>query len=109
MNFRVQIFDKKGEFISSFGKLGDGFGDFSKPKGIGVDSDENIYVADSHFDIVQIFNGKAELLLTFGGSGKDRGEMILPAGIYIDNQDRIYVADSYNHRIQIFQYLKQQE
>ncbi len=46
MNFRVQIFDAKGRFLRNFGQLGDGSGDFDKPKGIAVDSDGHIYVVE---------------------------------------------------------------
>ena len=106
MNFRVQIFDSNGNFISTFGKHGDGSGDFSKPKGVAVDSEGNIYVADAQFDAVQIFDKEGRLLLAFGDTGRGKGQLILPAGLFIDKQDKIYVADSYNNRIQIFQYLK---
>jgi len=105
LNFRVQIFDCDGNFLSVFGRLGDAVGDFSKPKGIATDSDGNIYVADSQFDNVQIFDQSGRLLLIFGGSGSQKGRMSLPAGVFIDRNDRIYVADSYNRRIQVFQYL----
>ena len=109
LNFRVQIFDRNGHFISAFGKLGDSLGDFSKPKGIAVDSEGHIYVADAHFDNIQIFDREGKLLLSFGSSGRRSGEMILPAGIFIDEKDRIYVADSHNKRIQIFQYLREEK
>jgi len=109
LNFRIQIFDRKGNCLSAFGKHGDGTGDFSKPKGIAVDSEGHIYVADAHFDNIQIFNRDGRLLLGFGNTGRGRGEMILPAGIFIDEKDRIYIADSYNNRIQVFQYLKENE
>lgn len=105
MNFRVQIFDLDGKFISEFGHLGDGSGDFARPKGIAVDSDGNIYVVDALFGVVQIFNEKGQLLMAFGREGQKLGEFWLPTGIYIDDQDKIYVADSYNHRVQIFEYL----
>jgi len=107
MNFRVQIFSRDGDFLSSFGKLGDGSGDFSKPKGIAVDSEGHIYVSDAHFDTVQIFNRDGTLLLGFGNTGRKEGEMMLPAGVFIDRNDKIYVADSYNNRVQVFQYLKE--
>lgn len=107
LNFRIQIFDKDGNFLSAFGRLGSASGDLSKPKGIAVDSDGHIYVADAHFDNVQIFDGKGTLLLSFGKTGRMKGDMILPAGIHIDEDDKVYVADSYNRRIQIFRYLKE--
>ncbi len=107
MNFRVQVFDQDGTFLSSFGTAGDGPGTFSKPRGIGVDSDGHIYVADAEFDNIQIFNSKGDALLYFGASGRKPGEFYLPAGIFIDSNDRIYVSDSFNQRIQVFQYLKE--
>ena len=86
--------------------MGDGSGNFSKPKGVAVDSEGNIYITDAHFDIVQIFDKNGKLLLWFGSSGSGKGDFFIPAGIFIDSKDRIYIADSYNKRIQIFQYLK---
>jgi DNA-binding beta-propeller fold protein YncE len=109
MNFRVQVLGADGSFRSAFGKLGDGSGDFSQPKGIAVDSDGHIYVSDAHFDAVQIFSGEGRLLLGFGNTGRGPGEMSLPAGVFIDAQDRVYVADSYNNRVQVFQYLKEKK
>jgi len=109
MNFRVQMFTMDGTFLSAFGKLGDGSGDFSKPKGIAVDSEGHIYVADAHFDAVQIFDREGNLLLIFGSSGKGSGEMILPAAMFIDEKDMVYVADSYNNRVQVFRYLREKE
>jgi DNA-binding beta-propeller fold protein YncE len=90
-----------------FGKHGNGSGDFSKPRGIAVDSDGHVYVADALFDAVQIFDKDGRLLLAFGKTGRRNGHMILPAGLFIDEKDKIYVADSYNKRVQIFQYLKE--
>lgn len=106
LNFRVQIFDIDGNFVSSFGKHGDAIGNFSKPKGIAVDSEGHIYVVDSEFDVVQIFDRNGTLLLILGGTGLKKGRFLIPGGIFIDKNDYIYVADSYNRRIQIFKYIK---
>lgn len=105
MNFRIQIFDSEGNYLSHFGKLGDGFGDFSRPKGISVDSDGNIYVVDALTDRVQIFDVSGQLLLPFGRTGTREGEFWLASDIFIDETDQIFVADTYNHRVQVFQYL----
>ena len=79
----------------------------ARPKGVAVDSDNNLYVMDSIFGNFQIFNPKGQLLLYVGQEGYLPGEMMLPSGIFIDKDDRIYVADTFNHRLQIFQYLKE--
>jgi DNA-binding beta-propeller fold protein YncE len=109
LNFRIQTFSAKGEFLRTFGSAGDSPGHFSRPRGVATDSDGNIYVVDALFDNVQMFDNQGRLLMDFGTSGREYGEFWLPAGIYIDKNDRIYVADSYNKRVQIFQYLKQDD
>jgi len=107
MNFRVQIFDSEGQFIRTFGKIGVTPGTFSRPKGVGVDSEGHIYVADAAFNNVQVFDDKGRLLLFFGRYGKGPAEFDLPAGVYVDRADRIYIADQLNSRIQVFQYINE--
>jgi len=106
MNFRIQEFKRNGLFVNKFGKLGDGVGDFARPKSIAVDSEGHVYVVDALFDIVQIFDKTGQILMAFGGSGSGFGNFSLPTGIAIDAQDRIYVVDSGNRRVQVFQYIK---
>ncbi len=102
MNFRVQLFNKDGEFLSLFGEIGDATGYLSRPKGIATDSYGNIYIVDALFHAVQIFDKSGKFLYKFGGQGHGNGQFWLPVGIYIDDKDYIYIADSYNSRIQIF-------
>ena len=104
-NFRVQIFDKDGNFQRKFGGVGTGLGMFSKPKGIALDSEGHIYVVDAAFNNIQIFDGGGRLLLFFGEMGTKPGQVWLPAGMYIDEKDNIYVADQYNRRINVYKFL----
>ena len=57
-NKRVEIFDADGNFISTFGKNGDGPADFERPKGIAIDCDGHIWVADAAQDRVKVFDRK---------------------------------------------------
>jgi DNA-binding beta-propeller fold protein YncE len=104
MNFRVQTFDPKGTFQSTIGSLGDSSGALFRPKGIGLDSENHIYLVDGMWGSVQVFDREGQLLYTFGERGTALGQFQLPTGLFIDQNDRVYVADSYNHRIQVFQY-----
>jgi DNA-binding beta-propeller fold protein YncE len=106
-NFRVQVFDKDGAYLRKFGQLGDSPGDFSRPKGIAVDSEGHIYVADAAFNNFQIFDDMGKLLLAIGGLGQGAGQFQLPGGMYVDDQDRVYVTDTLNRRIEVFQYLSE--
>ncbi|MCC6544323.1 MAG: 6-bladed beta-propeller [Nitrospirae bacterium] len=106
LNFRVQIFNPEGKFITSVGKMGDTLGTFSKPKGLGTDSDGNIYVVDNLYDTIQIFNRSGELLLNFASHGGGKEGLWLPNGLFVDKDNYIFVADTYNDRVQVFRYLQ---
>ena len=104
MNFRMQTFDRSGAFQSSIGKIGDGPGAIFRPKGIGIDSEGDLYVVDGLWGMVQVFNRQGQLLYYFGSSGTHAGEFQLPAGLYIDHNDQIFVVDSFNRRVQVFHF-----
>jgi len=104
MNFRVQVFDRSGQFLYGIGTVGEINGTMYRPKGIGVDSEGNVYVVDGIFDTVQAFTHKGELLYYFGKSGSGPAEFQLPTGLFIDRSDRIYVVDSFNRRVEVFKY-----
>jgi len=105
LSYAIKIFDREGNFISKFGRAGDGLGDFGKPKGIGVDIYGNIYVVDSLFDVVQVFDISGNLLSWFGGSGEDEGHLLHPEGIEIRDHE-IFVVNSMNSRIEVFRYVE---
>ncbi|HAK59476.1 MAG TPA: hypothetical protein DCO77_03700, partial [Nitrospiraceae bacterium] len=106
-NFRVQVFDQDGKFLMKVGGVGDTPGAFTRPKGLGIDSEGNVYVADAAFNNVQMFDENGRLLLYFGGIGKSPGFFLMPAGLSVDEKDRVYVADSLNGRVQVFQYFSE--
>ena len=103
MNFRVQLFDRDGNFEAQIGTTGDPAGGIYRPKGVGIDSENHIYVVDSELGLVQVFDRRGRLLYRFG-NGTNFGQFLLPAGLFIDQNDRVYLVDSYNRRVQVFQY-----
>jgi DNA-binding beta-propeller fold protein YncE len=55
-NDRIQVFDSNGNFLTSFGSLGNP-GQFVTPEGVAVDSlSGNVYVADSGNGRIEVFN-----------------------------------------------------
>ncbi len=106
-NFRVQIFDKDGKFIRKFGQLGDRPGMFARSKGIGVDSEGHIYVADAAFNNIQIFDDKGTLLLFFGGHGTTPGKFVQVSGLSVDANDKLYVVDGMKGVVQEYQYVSE--
>ena len=85
-NNRVEIFDADGDFISTFGKNGDGPADLERPKGIAIDCDGHIWVVDAAQNLVKVFNKQGRLLIYFGGEGNYPGQFMGPLGIAIDQR-----------------------
>jgi hypothetical protein len=80
----VKEFDVEGKYIKSIGSSGDRPGFFARPKGIAVDSQNRIYVADAQWDKIQIFSPEGQLLLFFGEPGVNAYGLITPTGLAID-------------------------
>jgi len=110
MNNRVEIFDADGNFISEFGKNGDGPGYFARPKGIAVDADGHIWVADQVQDRLQVFNREGQLL-TFVGSGHGElpGQFKTLVGVAIDKRNRVFTTEQEPGRLQVFRYVTDAE
>jgi len=101
-NYRIQIFDSKGNFISTLGSQGSGNGQFNNPLGVCVDLSDRIYVSDYSNHRIQIFDSEGKFISIFGSSGNGNGRFNYPYGICVDLNQRIYVCEYGNHRIQIF-------
>ncbi|MGD0731897.1 MAG: 6-bladed beta-propeller [Terracidiphilus sp.] len=110
LNNRVEIFDADGNFISLFGKNGDGPGYFARPKGIAVDADGHIWVADEMQDRLQVFNRDGQLLTYIGQDhGNLPGQFKALVGVAIDKQNRVFTTEQYPGRLQMFQYVTDAE
>src|SRR5579862_4033230 len=106
LNNRVEIFDADGNFVSTFGKNGDGPGYFARPKGIAIDGDGHIWVADSMQDRLQVFNKEGQLLTYIGmGHGELPGQFKALVGVAIDKQNHVFTAEQEPGRLQMFQYV----
>jgi DNA-binding beta-propeller fold protein YncE len=104
MNFRIQAFDASGTFRYVIGNPTDNSVAIFRPKGIGLDSEHNVYVVDALWSMVQVFNREGQLLYYFGQGGDGPGEFNLPSGLFIDRGNSIYVVDSFNRRVEVFRY-----
>jgi DNA-binding beta-propeller fold protein YncE len=109
MNNRVEIFDADGNFISEFGKHGDGPGYLARPKGIAVDRDGHIWVADAYQQNLQVFNREGQLLTYIGGEGHYPGQFEALVGLAIDKNNRVFTSEQYPGRVQQFRYVTDAE
>jgi len=139
-NHRVQKFSSSGTFIRMWGKdvggagvdtctdagacgaggLGTTEGEFASPRGVAVDADDNLYIADSVNDRVQKLSPAGAFVKTWGngvgGVGNDtctsscgrgnpgtaEGHFNAPSGVAVDASGSIYVVDRFNRRVQRF-------
>ena len=109
LNARVQIFDADGNFISTFGKRGDGPADFDRPKGIAIDCDGHIWVVDAAQERVKVFDRTGQLLIYFGGAGEYPGQFGAAYGIAIDKNNRVITSEQFPGRVQVFRYVTDAE
>jgi len=85
---RIVVFDEELNYITTFGRLGQGPGEFRRPSGIAFMSDGRIVIADWGNSRYQIFDKNYQFINMFSVSSP------LPTLSYypgIDSKDRIYV------------------
>jgi len=99
---RVVVFEPDGMAYKTFGKEGQGPGEFIYPVAVTKDDRENLYVAEyGSNDRVQKFTSDGKFLLAFGAFGTKPGEFQRPSGL-VWHGGNIYAADAFNNRIQVF-------
>ena len=100
----MQVFDRDGKYLSSFGSIGSQVGSFARPKEIAADADGNLYVIDAVLGNFQIFSPAGELLLAIGQRAEQDApaKFMLPSGIHVDEDGRVYVVDQWFRKIDVF-------
>src|SRR5262245_46829059 len=72
-------------FVRSIGTLGSGNGQFNGPRGVGVDSSGNVWVADYFNHRIQEFTSSGAFVQTFGSLGSTNGTFKNPTGVAVDS------------------------
>ncbi|HVM33399.1 MAG TPA: NHL repeat-containing protein [bacterium] len=103
-----------GEVLASGGQPGSGNGQFAYPRGLALDADGNLYVADSRNHRIQKISVKTgKFVKAFGefasvtGDAKklasdSLGKLNEPNGVTVGPDGLVYVIDTWNERIQVF-------
>ena len=83
----IRVYDSSGAYLRQFGGTGSGNGQFDHPRGIAIDSTNNIYIADDFNNRIQKFNNNGDYISQFGIAG--------PYAIYVDHKhsDNIYIVE----------------
>ena len=86
-----------------FGGQGSGAGQLQHPRGITIDGNDTVYVADSDNDRISIFTTQGQFLGSFSSKGKaGHVQLHTPNGVAISEDCFILVSDYNNSRIQTF-------
>ena len=92
LKFKTGESEIEGEYVSEVGKEGTGNGEFKAPIGVAVDSEGDIWVADTSNNRIQELNTKDEYtrqVTTAGGLAMNK-----PEGVTVDSSGHVWVADT---------------
>lgn len=94
-------FDAAGVFVAEFGvgggASGSGDGEFNGPRGIAIDSADNVWIVDAGNDRIQVLDSAGTFLFEFGTGGAVEGEFTLADSIAIletDDDTFIFITDT---------------
>lgn len=93
-NHRIQKFSSTGAFITKWGNLGIGDGDFNQPEGIAIDASGHVYIIDLLNSRVQKFTSTGTFISKWGSTGTGNGQFSYPYGIAASANGGIYVVDN---------------
>ena len=91
-NGRIIRYTEDGEFVSEFGSVGSGPGQFDLIHGVAVDREGRIYTADRSNDRIQVFTEDGEFI-------EEWPDVSDPVGIYVDESEGVWVISAVLNRI----------
>ena len=74
--------------------------DFTRPGGVAVDEQGQLYVADEGKHYIQKLDSTGRAMNRLGSYGTGNGQFSFPRGLALDRQGNLYVADTSNNRVQ---------
>ena len=99
----VAIFNKKGILLSTFGKHGTGYGQFTSPFGVVIDKRNMLLVCDCNNHQIQVFTTEGQFVQKIGTLGDGLGQFRRPVGIAVSQTGHLLVVEYGGQRVQVFQ------
>ena len=100
---RVQKFSSEGKFLLQWGGHGSELGQFLQPRGMAIDEDDRIWVADACNHRIQVFDTAGKRVRVWGTEGDAPGELYYPYDLVVaPDGGPVYVCEFGNHRVQKF-------
>jgi DNA-binding beta-propeller fold protein YncE len=94
-NYRMQIFDANGKFLTQWKHVG-------SPWGVAITGDESLFLCDGHNNRILKLNLQGEVLGVLGAPGKLPGLLDYSHHLAVGPSGSVYVAEIKNWRVQKF-------
>src|SRR5262245_22393374 len=91
-----------GTFVTKWGTLGSGDGQFNDPEFLAVDANGNVFVPDRGNNRIEKFTSDGVFVTKWGSAGSADGQFADPLSLAVDAAGNVFVADTSNNRIQKF-------
>ena len=101
-NSPVQVFDRHGTFLTSWGSEGSGPGEFLLPQGIAVNPAGHVYVSDTANQRIQQFDPVGKCLAIWGRDRLGGNRPFRPGALAVTGQGHLLVTDPWQGRVQQF-------
>ena len=99
-NHRIQVFDKEGKFLHSFGRHGSKPGDFKEPHCIAINStDDKVFITDHSNNRIQVFSPHGKFLAIIDNGPSLNQRLQYPRGIIYTPDGHLLVSCTYTHCI----------
>jgi sugar lactone lactonase YvrE len=98
----IKVFDDAGRLLRTFGRRGEGDGEFNFPTHLALAAGE-LYVTDTMNNRVQVLDAASGALRrSLGARGLYVGNLVRPKGVAVDADGNVYIVESYYDSLLVF-------
>ena len=90
------------QLVGTWGRPGQGAGEFNRAEGIAVGPGDLVYVADSCNHRIQIFDRARKFVREYGHAGAEPGAFSFPYDVRVDAMGRQFICEFGNSRVSIY-------
>ncbi len=91
-----------GSFVTKWGSVGSGDGQFNNVTGVAVDASGNVFVSEFDGNRVQKFTNTGTFVSKWGTAGSGDGQFNQPYSVAVDGSGNVFVLERANARVQKF-------